>query len=189
MKPIAVDLTAAAPEDADAFSPRSSLLERVTCGATEVAVVILVVMMGVEMIVRSAFGWSLQFTNELGGYALIAITFLGLAAGQTEHAFHRVHLLDSRLTPVGRAGLRLVFDLATTLVTAVLFFEFTRFAWITWASGDVAATSLMTPLWMPRLAMPLGTLALTLTLLRTVAADVRRLRYARQAPAASGSAP
>jgi TRAP-type C4-dicarboxylate transport system permease small subunit len=132
------------------------------------------------MIARSAFGWSLQVTNELGGYALVAITFLGLASGQVDHAFHRVHLLDSWLSPAGRAGLRLVFDLATTVVSATLFFEFVRFAWITWASGDVAATTLLTPLWIPRLAMPIGTLALTITLLRTVAGDWRRLRAALQ---------
>ena len=181
MEPVAVNIAAAVPEDADGFSPSESLMERVTRWATQVAVVVLVVMMGIEMIARSAFGWSLQVTNELGGYALVAITFLGLASGQTEHAFHRVHLLDTRLSPAGRAGLRLAFDLATVVVSAVLFVEFVGFAWITWASGDVAATSLLTPLWIPRLAMPIGTLALTITLLRTVASDWRRLRAALQA--------
>lgn len=176
MEPVAADLAAIAPIDADAFSPAESLLERVTRWATQVAVVILVVMMGIEMIARSAFGWSLQVTNELGGYALLAITFLGLASGQVDHAFHRVHLLDTRLSPAGRAGLRLVFDVATLIVAAVLFVEFVRFVWITWASGDVAATTLMTPLWIPRLAMPIGMLALTITLLRTLAGDWRRLR-------------
>jgi len=181
MEPVAVDNPASDPVDADEFSPSGDRLERVTRWATEVAVVILVVMMGIEMIARSAFGWSLQVTNELGGYALVAITFLGLASGQAEHAFHRVHLLDAHLSAPGRAALRLVFDVATTIVSAVLFVEFVRFDWITWASGDVAATSLLTPLWIPRLAMPIGTLALTITLLRTVAGDWRRLCAALQA--------
>lgn len=179
MKPLVDDSPDLAPVDADEFSPGVGLIERVTRWATQAAVIFLVVMMGIEMVARSALGWSLQVTNELGGYALIAITFLGLASGQADHAFHRVHMLDKRLSQVGRAGLRLMFDLAALAVSAVLCAEFSRFLWITWQSGDVAATSLVTPLWMPRLAMPVGMLTLVITLLRTVAGDLRRLRAAR----------
>ena len=173
--------------DEDAFSPRETLLEAVTRWAIQVAVLLLVVMMGVEMIARSLFGWSLQVTNELGGYALIVITFLGLASGQAGHAFHRMHLLDAHLPPAGRAALRLVFDVATAIVAIVLFAEFARFTWITWRSGDVAATVLLTKLWIPRLAMPVGALALALTLLRTIAGDVRRLRFTLAASRKAGA--
>ncbi|RYE83854.1 MAG: TRAP transporter small permease subunit [Hyphomicrobiales bacterium] len=171
--------------DADAFSPGEDWTARLARWITQAIVVGLVVMMGFEMLVRSAFGWSVQFSNEVGGYALVAITFLSLGSGQLLHAYHRVHFLDSRLGPVGRARMRLLFDLAAAAVSAVLLFEMTRFEWITWKSEDVAATSLMTPLWIPRLVMPLGVLVLTWALLRTLAGDWRRLRAAH----AAGSAP
>jgi TRAP-type C4-dicarboxylate transport system permease small subunit len=161
----------------DAFSPCETWMETATRWIIQVAVLLLVVMMGVEMIVRSVFGWSLQVTNELGGYALVVITFIGLSSGQAGHAFHRMHLLDDHLSHAGRAFLRLILDCATAAVAVILFVEFTRFSWITWQSGDVAATVLLTPLWLPRLAMPIGALALTLTLLRTLIADWRRLRW------------
>lgn len=164
--------------DADAFSPAEDWTARLARWVTQAIVVGLVAMMGVEMLVRSAFGWSVQFSNEVGGYALVAITFLSLGSGQLLHAYHRVHFLDSRLGPVGRARMRLLFDLATTCVAALLLFEMVRFEWITWKSEDVAATSLMTPLWIPRLAMPVGVLVLTWALLRTLAGDWRRLRAA-----------
>jgi TRAP-type transport system small permease protein len=165
--------------DEDAFSPREGVVEIVARWAIQLAVLFLVVMMGVEMIARSLFGWSLQVTNELGGYALIVITFLGLAPGQAGHAFHRMHLLDDHLSPTARAALRLAFDVATAAVAILLCVEFTRFTWITWQSGDVAATVLLTKLWIPRLAMPVGALALAATLLRTVVGDWRRLRATR----------
>jgi TRAP-type C4-dicarboxylate transport system permease small subunit len=168
--------------DEDEFSPRETWLEVVTRWVIQAAVLLLVVMMGVEMIVRSLFGWSLQVTNELGGYALIIITFFGLSSGQAGHAFHRMHLLDDHLSPAGRALLRLLFDSATAVVALLLFVEFTRFTWITWRSGDVAATVLLTPLWLPRLAMPIGAFALSLTLLRTIVGDWRRLRRTRARP-------
>jgi TRAP-type C4-dicarboxylate transport system permease small subunit len=163
--------------DEDMFSPRETWLEVVTRWVIQVAVLLLVLMMGVEMIVRSLFGWSLQVTNELGGYALVVITFFGLSSGQAGHAFHRMHLLDEHIGAKGRALLRLVFDGATAVVAILLFEEFARFAWITYQSGDVAATVLLTKLWIPRLAMPLGALALALTLLRTLVGDWRRLRW------------
>jgi TRAP-type C4-dicarboxylate transport system permease small subunit len=167
--------------DADAFSPPEGLAARVCRGFSEWIVVGLVVMMGAEMVVRSLFGWSIQFSNEIGGYALVAITFLSLASGQLLHAYHRVHFVEARMAPAGRAWLRLVFDLCALAVSAVLLFELVRFEWITYGSGDVAATSLMTPQWMPRLVMPIGALVLAWALLRTVLADWRRVRAAANA--------
>lgn len=162
--------------DADAFTPPEGAAARLCRGLGEWIVVGLVVMMGAEMLVRTLFGWSIQFSNEIGGYALVAITFLSLASGQLLHAYHRVHFVEARLSPSGRARLRLAFDLAALAVTLVLLGELARFEWITYRSGDVAATSLMTPQWMPRLVMPIGAAVLAWALLRTVAADWRRLR-------------
>jgi TRAP-type C4-dicarboxylate transport system permease small subunit len=89
-----------------------------------------------------------------------------------------VHFVEARLSPAGRAWLRLAFDIAALVVSAVLLAELVRFEWITFKSGDVAATSLMTPQWMPRMVMPIGALVLAWALLRTVAADWRRVRAA-----------
>jgi TRAP-type C4-dicarboxylate transport system permease small subunit len=168
--------------DADAVSPPEDALSRLGRWASEWITVGLFVMMGVEMVVRSLFGWSIQWSNEVGGYALVAITFLMLGSGLLLHAYHRVHFLDTRLSPAANAALRLVFDLGAAVVTGVLLYEFVRFEWITWNSGDVAATSLMTPLWAPRLMLPLGLLLLANALLRTLAGDLRRLRAALHTP-------
>jgi TRAP-type C4-dicarboxylate transport system permease small subunit len=143
---------------------------------SQLATIGLVVMMGVEMVVRSLLGWSIQWSNEIGGYALVAITFLSLASGQYLHAYHRVQLIERRLGPLGRARLRLLFDAAAFAVAVVLAVEFVRFEWLTWRSGDVAATALMTPLWVPRLAMPVGAALLAWSLAATLVADWRRLR-------------
>jgi TRAP-type C4-dicarboxylate transport system permease small subunit len=167
-------------EDGDAFSPPEDAFSRLGRRLSEWAMVGLVLMMGAEMVVRTLFGWSIQFSNEVGGYALVAITFLSLASGQLEHAYHRVHFVEHRLGPVGQARLRLGFDLATFVVTGVLLAEFVRFEWITWQSGDVAATSLMTPLWVPRFVMPVGMLMLAWALLATLRGDWRRLQAAHR---------
>jgi TRAP-type C4-dicarboxylate transport system permease small subunit len=166
--------------DADAFSPHEDWFTGACRWVSDWLVVGLVSMMCAEMLVRSLFGWSIQFSNEVGGYALVAITFLSLGSGQLLHAYHRVHFIENKLSPAGRAWLRLGFDLGALLVAAVLLAELVRFEWITWNSGDVAATSLMTPMWVPRIVMPIGVLALAWALLRTVLADWRRIRAASQ---------
>ncbi|RYX93666.1 MAG: TRAP transporter small permease [Comamonadaceae bacterium] len=165
-------------QDADEFSPGEDWSANLCRWISDWLVVGLVVMMGAEMLVRSLFGWSIQFSNEVGGYALVAITFLALASGQLNHAYHRVHFIENKLSPRGKAWLRMLFNLGALVVTLVLLGEFIRFEWITWNSGDVAATDLMTPLWMPRLTMPVGVLALAWALLRTVLGDWRRISAA-----------
>lgn len=165
-------------EDADAFSPPEDAPARLGRWACQALTFGLVAMMGVEIVARGLLGWSIQWSNEVGGYALVGITFLSLASGQLLHAYHRVHFVEHRLGARGRAVLRLGFDVAALAVALVLAAEFVRFEWITFGSGDVAATSLMTPLWVPRLAMPVGAALLAWALVRTVAADWRRLRAA-----------
>lgn len=166
-------------EDADAFSPPEDAPARLGRWLCQALTLGLVAMMGVEIVVRSLLGWSIQWSNEVGGYALVGITFLSLASGQCLHAYHRVHFVEHRLGARGRAALRLGFDLASLAVALVLTAEFLRFEWITFGSGDVAPTALLTPLWLPRLAMPVGAALLAWALLRTVAADWRRWRAVR----------
>lgn len=164
--------------DADAFSPSEAWIERLFRWATEAIVVALVALIVVELVARGLFSWSLQATTELGGYALVAITCLSLSTCLVNHSYHRVHFVESRLSARGKAWLRLVFDGLSLAVTAILVWQCARFELITWRSGDVAPTNLMTPYWIPRLVMVVGFAGLALSLMRTVAGDLRRLRAA-----------
>jgi hypothetical protein len=51
----------------------------------------------------------------------------------------------------------------------------------TWRSGDVAPTILATPLWIPEMAMAIGTTVLCFTLVKSILAKARRL-IAAQTP-------
>lgn len=167
---------AAGIEDADAFCPPEDLLARICRWCVHLSVIGLIAMMGVEMAARSLFGMSIQVSGEFGGYALIAICFLSLPSGQLLHAYHRVHFFDHFLGPKGRAWARLIFDLASFAAVVALCGLMVDFEWQSWQSGDVAATSVMTPLWIPRMTMVLGVSALAWTLARSLVADVRRVR-------------
>lgn len=162
--------------DDDPFSPREAWLERLFRWATEATVILLMIMVGIELVARGGFSLSLQVTTELGGYALVAISFLSMSTCLVNHSFHRVHFLEKRLSARGKASLRLTFDSLCLAVTAIMLWQCVRFELITWRSGDVAPTNLMTPFWIPRLFLAIGFAGLAVSLLRTLAGDVRRLR-------------
>ena len=50
-----------------------------------------------------------------------------------------------------------------------------------WRFGEHAPTYLETPLWLPRLALAIGMAALCFSLVRSLAADIGRLRLSRSA--------
>ena len=64
---------------------------------------------------------SLQITDEVGGYLLVAMTFLSMSVAEAHGAFHRVELVQVRLSRKAQMISQIVFDLmslgASALVT------------------------------------------------------------------------
>ena len=56
----------------------------------------------------------------------------------------------------------------------LLVWQLTRFVLQTWHAEDVAPTLLATPLWIPQALMPIGALAASVSLARSLAGNVRR---------------
>ncbi|HEX3862171.1 MAG TPA: TRAP transporter small permease [Stellaceae bacterium] len=168
----------------DAWTPPETLAERLCARACALALVISVVMIAAEVISRAVFDFSFQVTDEIGGYLLVLVSFLSLPVAQVHQGFHHVEFIQARLTPRGRAISRLIFDLMCLFCAGILLWQLARFEWTTWNSEDVAPTNLATPLWIPRLMMPIGIAVLTATLLRTLVGDVRRIAAAGRHAAA-----
>lgn len=146
------------------------------CGLCLVSTIALV---AAEAVCRNLLGFSLEVSDELGGYLLVTVGFLSLPVAQVSGAFHHVELIQSRMTRRGRLALQLVFDLSVFAASAVLAWQLVRLEIGTWRSEDVAPTLLATPLWIPRLAMPVGMVLLCVSILRTAAWRLRRWRDPR----------
>ena len=93
-----------------------------------------------------------------------------MSVGEARHSYHRVQLVDHRLGPRARAVLRLVFNALSWLVVLILTWQFMRLEIQSWNTGEIASTNLLTPLWIPRVLLPLGTLALLWTMSRPCSA-------------------
>jgi TRAP-type C4-dicarboxylate transport system permease small subunit len=136
----------------------------------------MIVMIAAEAIARNVFGTSLQITDEVGGYLLVALTFLSMSVAESHGAFHRVELVQMRLSPSARVASQIVFDLMALAASALVTWQLVRLAINSWRAEDIAPTPLGTPLWLPQTSMGIGMALLCLTLLRSIAAKLKHLR-------------
>lgn len=137
--------------------------------------VAMIVLIGAEAIARNVFHTSLQVTDEVGGYLLVALTFLSMPVAEAHGAFHRVELIQSRLGPSARIISQIVFDLMSLIASGLVTWQLTRLTLNSWRAEDVAPTPLQTPLWMPQATMALGMALLCFALIRTMIAKTRHL--------------
>src|SRR5262245_63106191 len=65
--------------------------------ASEVALIVMLVLIAVDIVTRSLFNFSLEVSDEVGGYMLVAIAFLSLSACHVNGSFHEVDRKSTRL--------------------------------------------------------------------------------------------
>ena len=153
-----------------------SLIDSASETVCSLLLLAMIALIGAEAIARNVFGTSLQVTDEVGGYLLVAMTFLSMSVAEAHGAFHRVELVQMRLSRAGRMISQIAFDLMSLAATALVSWQLVRLALNSWRAEDVAPTPLQTPLWLPQASMGLGMILLCLALVRTIAAKVRYLR-------------
>jgi TRAP-type C4-dicarboxylate transport system permease small subunit len=136
----------------------------------------MIVLIGAEAIARNLLGTSLQVTDEVGGYLLVAVTFLSMSVAEAHGAFHRVEFIQARLMERYRILSQVLFDLIALAAAGLVTWQLTRLALNAWRAEDVAPTPLQTPLWFPQSVMGIGMALLCFSLCRTIIAKLRRLR-------------
>jgi TRAP-type C4-dicarboxylate transport system permease small subunit len=142
-------------------------IEYVSETLSSLALVVMIILIGAEAIMRNLFGGSLQITDEIGGYLLVIVTFLSMSVAEAHGAFHRVELVQARMSQRARIWLQIVFDAGSLATSLLVTWQLGRLAFNSWNSGDVAPTPLQTPLWLPQMVMGIGMAFLCLALVRS----------------------
>jgi TRAP-type C4-dicarboxylate transport system permease small subunit len=142
------------------------------CRAT---MLVMMAVVAVEIVARNVLGLSMQLSDELGGYLLVAIGFLSLPVCQASGGFHQVTFVHDRLPPRGRAALTLVLEAMALAFVLILLWQLGRLELNSVLRGDQSDTLLEMPLWVPRLAMVVGMAALAMTVGHSLVAAWRRL--------------
>lgn len=183
----AVEAGAVPPQDKEPPSQlRLGLVDRWCEALCGIALVAMIVLIGAEAITRNIFGFSLQVTDEVGGYLLVAVSFLSLSVAQSRGAFHHVELVQGRLKARGRLLSGLVFDLLSLGACAIITWQLVDLEMNSWQTGDSAATPLGTPLWLPQIAMPIGMALFCVAIVRSIG---RKVRFLASSAASEGTAP
>jgi TRAP-type C4-dicarboxylate transport system permease small subunit len=138
------------------------LLDGLYDGAAALAALFLVGLLGMVLlgIVSRLAHFHVPGTDAYAGYLMAGSGFLALAHTLKRGEHIRVTLLLSRLQGRMRHRLELWALGAATALTALLAFYSVRLAWQSRQFNDISTANDATPLWIPQLAMALGSLIL-----------------------------
>ena len=139
----------------------------------------IIVLTMVEVVSRYVLKNPLILSDEFGGYALVAVTFLGLAYCAQEKGHIRIAFIVERLNPLIAGRIRVA-----TLTLGFLFVAVA--AWVSWqfladsfARNMRSNSMLMTPLKWPQMVMPIGFTLFALILAGQLAKALDNLRAKR----------
>jgi len=150
-------------------------LIRISLYACEIIVVIMMLLITIEVVLRSFFHASLLLTDEMCGYFLVAITFFGISYCLRSGALLRIKFILFSLPQRIRIWVDLVYDLLALIFALIVTYELFRLAWGSYRLKILAPTLLETPLYIPELAMPIGMSLLVLGLLSELGSDITRI--------------
>lgn len=142
------------------------LLDALYDGAAALAAVFMIGLLA--MVLLSILGRQLNFnvpgTDAYAGYMMAAAGFLALAHTFKRGEHIRVTLLLGSLRGARRHALELWALGASSLLAALAAFYSVRLTWQSYAFHDMSTASDATPLWIPQLAMAVGTVVLLVAL-------------------------
>ncbi|MGG2400161.1 TRAP transporter small permease [Pseudomonas sp. SH1-B] len=124
--------------------------------ATGLALIALVVMVCAEIVSRSFFSHSLKVVEELAGYLVVGLTLFGASLSLRSNSLFQVGFVLHALPAGLQRAFNVLFQLISLGVCGVLIWQTAKLVMSSYARGNVAPTTLMTPLWIPQLLVPLG---------------------------------
>jgi TRAP-type C4-dicarboxylate transport system permease small subunit len=120
----------------------------------------------VEVVLRSFFSATLEFTDEYSGYMVLATCALGVAYCREKNALLTVDFLVKRLSPAARRRIEIIDGLAALAFCLMILYYVATF-WLTTIERKLtAATMQQTPLWIPQILLPFGFFLLCLVIAR-----------------------
>jgi TRAP-type C4-dicarboxylate transport system permease small subunit len=111
------------------------------------------------------FGFHVRGTDAYAGYCMAACGFLALAYTLRRNEHIRVTLLLGHVPAGARKAFEIWCHLIAVALAAILAFYSVRLVWQSRAFNDISTANDATPLWIPQLAMAIGTVILLVAFL------------------------
>lgn len=149
---------------------------RVNMTWCELLVLAMMLVVAVDVLWRALFQFSLQVSEEIAGYLLVALVFFSLPIVAKEGGLLRVDFLFLLLDERKRRILDRIYAVLGLAFVAAWTWQLGRLVWSSYTREMVSNTLLATPLWVPQVAMPVGA-AILLVVLLAIAWGRLRLSY------------
>lgn len=130
-------------------------------------------------IVERQLNFHVPGTDAYAGYLMAASGFLALAHTLKRGEHIRVTLLLSSLTGRWKKGMELWAFAAASALSAMFAFYSCKLAWQSYTFHDISTSSDATPLWLPQIAMALGTVILAIAFIDELVLEISGQRIER----------
>jgi TRAP-type C4-dicarboxylate transport system permease small subunit len=144
------------------FERAAALFRIVGLSLSGFAVLCMVGLVTADVVSRRFLGFSLLIADEVTGYLLIAVTFLGAAYTLSAGGFVRMELVYRRLRGKGRWVVDISIHLVSLGYLAIIAYWLGVYVVSSYRSGVTSISIAQTPLYIPRLFILLGVLLLML---------------------------
>ncbi|MEH0019609.1 MAG: TRAP transporter small permease subunit [Desulfobacter sp.] len=134
-------------------------IERLSLGGaflSALLMVLIVVLIAVEIFLRSLFNVSTLISDEYSAYFFVGVVLLGLAFTLKEEGHIRITLLTSVLGERGRAALDILATAMAIAVTSFALYYAAAMVFDSWQLGMRADSISETPIYLSQLVIPLG---------------------------------
>ena len=116
----------------------------------------IVVLIAVEILLRSVFNASTLISDEYSAYFFVGVVLLGLAFTLREEGHIRITLLTSVLGPRGQAFLDILATIMAVAVTTFALYYAGAMVYDSWSLGMRADSISETPIYLSQLVIPVG---------------------------------
>lgn len=139
--------------------------------------VLSVVLVMIEIVMRSVFNSTIYITQEYSGYFMVAITFFGLAYTLKEKGHIRLTFLH-RFVKVGIG--RAILEIIVSFIGLIIFIIILKATWDLFISsfenGSRSMQLTKTYLAIPQFAMPLGSLLICLQFVSEICKQILKIK-------------
>ncbi len=129
---------------------------------------LIVLLIILEIFLRSVFGLSTLVSSEFSGYLLVGLVAMGLAYTLQHEAHIRITLVWNQLPQKWQKMVDILIGSTSFLITCFIIYHTVILVSKTYQRGITADTVVQTPLWIPQTAIPLGFILLLLQLINFI---------------------
>jgi len=149
-------------------------------GALFMIATLLAILLGIA---GRQFGFDIPGLDGYAGYSIASALFLAAPAALRHGDHIRVSLLLDRLGATPRKLAEYWCLIAATGISAYFAWFAVRLVWISYTTHDIAQTADATPLWIPQLAMAIGSTGFAIAFLESLVLKLLDQERVVQAPA------